>query len=154
MLSVESQKGAIAIIQRCSVENQKGAIINRLCTAIVPFWFSIEHLWMVIAPFCRSLNWRCMNYQPWNCIIIPIILGQERFLWLFFNFKIDKFESVRGGGGGGGGGQTLSGVCKKFAFYFFFWILSVESQKSVKIAVERCSIENQKGAIAVQSLWP
>ena len=63
----------------------EGRYHNRLCTAIVPFWFSIEHLWMVIAPFCRSLNWRCMNYQPWNYIIIPIILGQERFLWLFFN---------------------------------------------------------------------
>ena len=38
IISVESQKGTITI-QRCSVDNQKGAI-TRLCTAIAPFWFS------------------------------------------------------------------------------------------------------------------
>ena len=31
-------------------------------------------------------------------------------------------------------------------------ILSGESQKSI-IAVQRCSVENQKGIIAVKSLW-
>ena len=54
--SVESQKGAITI-QRCSVENQKGAITIDIRTAITPFWFSTEHLWIVIAPLL-ALNWR------------------------------------------------------------------------------------------------
>ena len=34
--SAESKKG-ITLVQRCSIQNQKGAI-TRLCTAIVPFW--------------------------------------------------------------------------------------------------------------------
>ena len=32
------------------------------------------------------------------------------------------------------------------------YILSIECQKGV-IIIERCSIENQEGAVAVQSLW-
>ena len=36
--------------------------------------------------------------------------------------------------------------------YIAYIISSVESQKGVN-SVTRCSIENQKGAIAVQSLW-
>ena len=31
-------------------------------------------------------------------------------------------------------------------------LLSVDSQKGIN-AVQRCSLENQKGTIAVQSLW-
>ena len=54
--SVESQKGIIAD-QRCSIENQKGAIAI-LCTAIAPFWFSSEHLWnwSAITPFWLSTD--------------------------------------------------------------------------------------------------
>ena len=36
--------------------------------------------------------------------------------------------------------------------YSFCDISSVESYKGVN-AVQRCSVEDQKGAIAVQSLW-
>ena len=39
--SAESKKG-INAVQRCSIENQKG-VIATLRTAIVPFWFSMEH---------------------------------------------------------------------------------------------------------------
>ena len=52
--SVESQKGVISF-QRCSIENQKGAITA--CTksmAMAPFWFSAEHLWPAIMPFWLS----------------------------------------------------------------------------------------------------
>ena len=54
--SLESQKGALTI-QRCSVKNQKGAIvIDIICTAIAPFWFSTEHLEILIAPFWLSTD--------------------------------------------------------------------------------------------------
>ena len=52
--SVESQKGVISF-QRCSIENQKGAITA--CTksmAMAPFWFSAEHLWPAIMSFWLS----------------------------------------------------------------------------------------------------
>ena len=42
LLSIESQNGTINI-QRCSVENQKGAIAVQYMV-IAPFWFSIENL--------------------------------------------------------------------------------------------------------------
>ena len=38
-------------------------------------------------------------------------------------------------------------------FILEWTILSVESQKDVN-AVKRCSVENQKGTITVQGLWP
>ena len=55
ILSVESQKGSITI-QRCSVENQKGAIAIDISTAIAPFWFSTEHLWILIVPLWHSTD--------------------------------------------------------------------------------------------------
>ena len=39
IFSAESQKGVNAI-ETCSIENQKGAIANKHCTIIVPFWLS------------------------------------------------------------------------------------------------------------------
>ena len=48
--SYESQKGAFNI-QRRSVENQKGTIA-RLCTAIVPFWFSTDDIYLIS---CKAL---------------------------------------------------------------------------------------------------
>ena len=64
----------------------------------MPFWFSIEHLWMVIAPFCKSLNWRCMNYQPWNYIIIPIISGTRKVPVVIFQLidTLSLWEVVGG----------------------------------------------------------
>ena len=38
----ENQKG-INAIQQCAIENQKGDYCHRLCTAIAPFWLSVEH---------------------------------------------------------------------------------------------------------------
>ena len=41
----------VIAVQRCSVENQNGAIV---VMAIAPFWFSTEHLWTAITPFWLS----------------------------------------------------------------------------------------------------
>ena len=43
-------------------------------------------------------------------------------------------------------------VCKPLRPAHEYHIWSVESKKGV-IAAQRCSVENQKGAIAVQSQW-
>ena len=53
----------------------EGRYHHRLCTAIAPFWFSTEHVWLVIAPFWLS-NWR---YVP---------------IWILLNSiqKIGKFS--------------------------------------------------------------
>ena len=70
ILVAESQKGVNAV-QRCSVENQKGAITNfhhRLCTAITPFWLlnRISLNRKVRMPFWRSTDdikrEHCTNY--------------------------------------------------------------------------------------------
>ena len=55
MLSVKSQKGAINI-QRCSIENHKGCYGCTTSMARAPFWFSMEHLWIVISALL-ALNW-------------------------------------------------------------------------------------------------
>ena len=49
--SVESQKGTFAI-QRCSIENHG----HRHCTVILPFWFSMEHLWNIDSALL-ALKW-------------------------------------------------------------------------------------------------
>ena len=49
--SVESQKGIIAFMF-CWI----GRYCHRCCTAMVPFWFSTEHLWAAITPFCFSID--------------------------------------------------------------------------------------------------
>ena len=56
--SAESKKGTNAV-QKCSVQNQKGAIA-RLCTAIASFWFSMEHLWTVLR-FCDIWITQCTH---------------------------------------------------------------------------------------------
>ena len=43
-------------------------------------------------------------------------------------------------------------VTSIFVFFLWSYISSDEIQKGIN-AVQRCSIENQKGTIAVQSLW-
>ena len=43
-------------IQLYCIQNQKGHRLG-LCTVIAPFWFSMEHRWMVITPFL-DFNWR------------------------------------------------------------------------------------------------
>ena len=58
ILSVESQKDAINI-QRCSKMFHREPEGRYCCTkymAIAPFWFSMEHLWILIAPFCLSTD--------------------------------------------------------------------------------------------------
>ena len=55
-LSVESQKGVNNAVQRCSLENQKGAITRQIFIAIVPFWFSTEHCWTLLMPFWLSAD--------------------------------------------------------------------------------------------------
>ena len=37
----------------------EGCYHHRLCTAIVPFWFSMEHLWISMAPFWLSTDDIC-----------------------------------------------------------------------------------------------
>ena len=78
--SVENQKG-INAVHRCSVENQKGikccssmfrwepegGYHHRLCTVIVPFWFSTEHCWILIAPFWLSTD----KFLLWEMHVIP-----------------------------------------------------------------------------------
>ena len=55
-LSVESQKSAINI-QRCSIENQNlWALSLYKVYGIMPFWFSMEHIWIVIVPFWLSTD--------------------------------------------------------------------------------------------------
>ena len=43
-------------VQRCSILNQKGRYRHTLCTAIVPFWFSMEHLSTALMPFWFSME--------------------------------------------------------------------------------------------------
>ena len=85
ILSVESQKGAINI-QRCFIENQKGAIAVNVYGDSAPFWFSMEYLWIVIAPFWLSTDYMlivsmlclwCMgrkgrNHEKW-CVVKDVI---------------------------------------------------------------------------------
>ena len=49
--SADFQRG-----QRCSVENQKGAIRCTMSMTIAPFWFSAEHFWIAITPFWLSTD--------------------------------------------------------------------------------------------------
>ena len=51
--SVESQKGAIKI-KRFSHWEPEGRYRCKKSMVIAPFWFSVEHLWIVIAPFWLS----------------------------------------------------------------------------------------------------
>ena len=71
--SVESHKGAINYYsQRCSVGNKKDAIdvqsLWGLASAIAPFWFSTEHIWIVIAPFWLSTDGFISSFWriPWS----------------------------------------------------------------------------------------
>ena len=77
--SVESQKGIIKKIafQRCSVENQKGAIACTKSMAIAPFWFSAEHLWSAITPFWLST-------ADMSLLDLMIGLNLRTFVVLFF----------------------------------------------------------------------
>ena len=50
-------------------------------------------------------------------------------------------------------GPTRNKKYIKTSTFFSIYILSVESQKGIS-TIQQCSIENQKGSIAVQSLWP
>ena len=46
---VESKKG-ITISQRCTIENQKGAITVQ-SLVIAPLWFSVERWWTALMTF-------------------------------------------------------------------------------------------------------
>ena len=49
MERVKSQKGC----PLCSVENQKGAFFHWTKSMVLaPFWFSTEHCWTLLTPFC------------------------------------------------------------------------------------------------------
>ena len=49
----------------------EGCCRHRHCTAIAPFWFSTEHLWILIAPFWLSTDYILCLIRPirsWNKI--------------------------------------------------------------------------------------
>ena len=54
---------ALSIFKDVLLRTRRGLLLykaygsaHRLCTAIAPFWFSKEHLWIVIATFLLSTN--------------------------------------------------------------------------------------------------
>ena len=53
--SVESQKGDITI-QRCSIETRRVLAHCTKSIVIAPFWFSMEHLCILIVPFWLSTD--------------------------------------------------------------------------------------------------
>ena len=54
---LRARRALLQYLQRCSVENQKGAIaVQSIYMAIAPFWFSTEHLWSAITPFRLSTD--------------------------------------------------------------------------------------------------
>ena len=52
--SVENQKG-VNDLQRCSIENQNGAVMYKLHD-VNAFWFPTEHRWTVLTPFWLSVD--------------------------------------------------------------------------------------------------
>ena len=53
---LRGRKG-INAVEQCSVWEPEGHYCHRHCTAIVPFWFSLGHLWIVDSALL-ALNWR------------------------------------------------------------------------------------------------
>ena len=41
----------------------EGRYHHRVCPAIAPFWFSTEHLWILIYSALLALNWRYTRYH-------------------------------------------------------------------------------------------
>ena len=79
-------------------------------------------------------QWLINMYEESNlCFVFADNLGKTWNLW---------WKSIRWGK-----------KIKTLLFKLFVWVTSsVESQKGA-INIQRCSVENQKDAIAVQSLW-
>ena len=81
---------------------------HRLCTEKAPFWFSMEHCWIVIMPFWLStddihvtLNERCNLYVFRSRFCTCWYYGIRAMfcvVWLI------AYWCATGGGGGGGGG--------------------------------------------------
>ena len=69
-LSVESQKGTRLLCKDVPLRTRR----VRLHTTIVPFWFSMEHLWILIAPF-----WFSMEHL--SILIAPFWFSME-YLWI------------------------------------------------------------------------
>ena len=60
---------------------------HRLCTAIAPFWFSTEHLWIIDSALL-ALIWR---YKPWA-------LTHTVYSWFHYSFWLkredDSFQTI------------------------------------------------------------
>ena len=41
----------------------EGYYCQRLCTAVVPFWFPVEHLWIALMPFWLSIDHMSMRFK-------------------------------------------------------------------------------------------
>ena len=89
--SAESKKG-INAVQRCSVENQKGAIAVQ-SVAIVPFWFWTEHLWTALMPFLPSADelWRkswvlCCTICIFREVCVHVILMKATCVSFYTRF--------------------------------------------------------------------
>ena len=114
---------ALFAVQRCSTEDQKGAVAVKKSMAIVPFWFSMENIWTVITPFWLSTDnissilkksdkSFCRNHSMWgvqhvqfgclsiSCSPIPIINNSSSTTDIFYHhgmylwpFSINIFTS-------------------------------------------------------------
>ena len=65
--SGESQKGRYHYSKMFRWEPE-GRYCHRHCTALAPFWFATEHLWILIAPFWLStddIKDMIGNYKQW-----------------------------------------------------------------------------------------
>ena len=65
--SVESQKGVVSFFNMFHWEPE-GRYRHRYCTTIVPFWFSVEHVWTATMSFWHSIDNICLfrNYLEIN----------------------------------------------------------------------------------------
>ena len=123
--SVESQKGIITI-NNILLRNRRALSPYKVYGDSV-FWFSREYCWTVLAPLL-VLSWQCVYY-----------------ISLFFIL------------------QTFDKMCYKMLVHTCShynnekWICinipSVESQKGIT-AVQRCSVESQKGTITIDFVQP
>ena len=107
MASVESQKGVNAV-QRCSVDNQKGAIGVQSLMVIAPFWFSKIHLGLLTRFSFQPTIRECDIYI--TTLVSTIILNVNKQYYLVdFRFTtksrdllvVHRQWRIRGGGGGG-----------------------------------------------------
>ena len=68
---------ALSLFKDVLLRARRALYHHRLCIAIAPFWFSTEHLWILIAALSLFNWWYLLRYQKDCCSLIYVLLVQR-----------------------------------------------------------------------------